>query len=69
MAVDLDHDGDQDLVTTNGWADMNAAGRHEWQHERTYLFRNELHPAGGRLRLPAKSAAPPGWTTPARDAA
>ena len=47
VAVDLDHDGDQDLVTTNGWADLNAAGRYEWLHERTYLFRNELQPAGG----------------------
>ena len=46
VAVDLDHDGDQDLVTTNGWADLNAAGRYEWLHERTYLFRNELRPAG-----------------------
>ena len=47
VAVDLDHDGDQDLVTTNGWADLNAAGRYEWLDERTYLFRNDHHPAGG----------------------
>ena len=57
VAVDLDHDGDQDLVTTNGWADLNAAGRYEWLHERTYLFRNDLDLAAGRLTFSEIGAA------------
>ena len=40
VAVDLDHDGRLDIVTTNGWEIANGAGFPEWEYERTYLFHN-----------------------------
>ena len=41
VAVDLDHDGRLDIVTTNGWEIANGAGFPEWEYERTYLFHND----------------------------
>ena len=35
VAVDLDHDGHLDIVTTNGWEIANGAGFPEWEYERT----------------------------------
>ena len=34
VAVDLDHDGQLDIVTTNGWEIANGAGFPEWEYER-----------------------------------
>lgn len=40
VAVDLDHDGLVDLVTTNGSQDTNADDRQEWLDDATRVFRN-----------------------------
>ena len=39
-AVDLDHDGLRDLVTTTGWITPNGADLYEWEDQPTFLFRN-----------------------------
>ena len=40
VAVDLDHDGLVDLVTTNGWQAENAEGHQEWLEDPTSVFHN-----------------------------
>ena len=39
-AVDFDHDGLRDLVTTTGWITPNGADLYEWEDQPTFLFRN-----------------------------
>ena len=40
VAVDLDHDGLLDLVTTNGWEKPNPEGMLEWISEPSHVFLN-----------------------------
>ena len=40
VAADLDHDGMQDLVTTNGSEDRNTDERQEWLEDATRVFHN-----------------------------
>lgn len=46
-AVDLDHDGLRDLVTTTGWIEPNGVGLYEWEQQPTFLFRNTGADAAG----------------------
>ena len=46
-AVDLDHDGLRDLVTTTGWITPNGADLYEWEDQPTFLFRNTGADADG----------------------
>jgi hypothetical protein len=41
VAVDLDHDGFEDIAETNGWPRYNTLGELEWTGEQSYLFRND----------------------------
>ena len=41
VAVDLDHDGLVELITTNGWHEENAEGHQEWLEDATRVFRND----------------------------
>ncbi|MFK7960141.1 MAG: FG-GAP-like repeat-containing protein [Phycisphaerales bacterium] len=40
-AIDIDHDGNMDLVETNGWPMLNANGEPEWDNEPCYVFHND----------------------------
>ncbi len=40
VAVDLDHDGFEDIAETNGWPFANDLGALEWDGEPSYLWRN-----------------------------
>jgi hypothetical protein len=40
VAVDLDHDGFEDIAETNGWPYFNTLGELEWTNEQSYLYRN-----------------------------
>ena len=46
-AVDLDHDGMRDLVTTTGWITPNGADLYEWEDQPAFLFRNTGIDASG----------------------
>ena len=46
-AVDLDHDGLRDLVTTTGWIEPNGADLYEWDGQPAFLFRNTGADADG----------------------
>ncbi len=39
-AVDIDHDGREDLIETNGWPFPNAAGQFEWLADPCFVWRN-----------------------------
>ncbi|MEO0420939.1 MAG: CRTAC1 family protein [Pseudomonadota bacterium] len=38
--LDLDHDGWEDIVMTNGWPHVDPVHGEDWRNEPTYLFRN-----------------------------
>ena len=38
--MDVNHDGFEDIVETNGWPGYNTLGELEWTEEQSYLFRN-----------------------------
>lgn len=46
-AVDLDHDGLRDLVTTTGWIGTNGAELYEWENQSAFLFYNTGSGADG----------------------
>ena len=64
-AVDLDHDGLRDLVTTTGWIAPNGADLYEWEDQPAFLFRNTGIDASGGAGVRARrgrlgrAAAPP----------
>jgi hypothetical protein len=40
QGVDIDHDGNEDIVATNGWGQANGAGDPEWLFDPTCAFRS-----------------------------
>ena len=59
-AVDLDHDGLRDLVTTTGWITPNGADLYEWDNQPTFLFRNTGVDASGMPSFKRINAAKTG---------
>ncbi|MFQ5741075.1 MAG: CRTAC1 family protein [Acidobacteriota bacterium] len=41
MAIDMDNDGDLDVLEVNGWPGNNGFGVPEWNQEQAYVFRND----------------------------